>query len=309
VNPEASALLELGRLLQHHDYEFVTITPSSHRRVNERAARSGREAAVTLRDVFGWNRPFERAALPSEMFALLKAANAVERAGDGFRSLVRYSTLRGRLFVHSSFPTQDQDAVFFGPDTYRFCALLERWGLPARRVVDIGCGTGAGGLIAGANAQELTLADVSARALRFAEINAALAATKASFVESDVLRAVDGEFDLIIANPPYMLDPAARTYRDGGGAFGEALSLRIVREAIERLAVHGTLIVYTGAAVVEGVDQFWKSVQPLLDQRDLLVTYEELDPDVFGEELEQAHYAHVERIAAVGLRVRRNERP
>jgi hypothetical protein len=34
------------------------------------------------------------------------------------------------------------------------------------------------------------------------------------------------------------------------------------------------------------------------------VTYEELDPDVFGEELEQAQYAQVERIAAVGLRVR-----
>jgi release factor glutamine methyltransferase len=306
VNPEASALVELGRFLRRSDYEFTTVTPATHQRVNARAERAGSARSTTLRDVFGWNRPFERAALPDEAFALLEAAGALEITGGLCRSRVRYSSLAGKLFVHSPFPTLDADAVFFGPDTYRFCALLERWAPPARRVIDVGCGTGAGGITAGASARELVLSDINSRALVFAEVNAALAMQHASFVQSDVLAGVEGEFDLIIANPPYMLDHAARTYRNGGGAFGEALSVRIAREALERLTARGTLILYTGAPIVNGIDQFWKGVLPLVDRADLAVTYEELDPDVFGEDLEQAQYAQVERIAAVGLRVRRD---
>ena len=38
----------------------------------------------------------------------------------------------------------------------------------------------------------------------------------------------------------------------------------------------------------------------LADERDLALRYREIDPDVFGEELEQAAYADVDRIAAVG---------
>jgi hypothetical protein len=46
-------------------------------------------------------------------------------------------------------------------------------------------------------------------------------------------------------------------------------------------------------------------MQPLLKDRQLDWSYTEIDPDVFGEELEQTAYAHVERIAAVGLTVTR----
>jgi hypothetical protein len=30
-----------------------------------------------------------------------------------------------QLFVHSSFPTEKSDAVFFGPDTYRFARFID----------------------------------------------------------------------------------------------------------------------------------------------------------------------------------------
>jgi hypothetical protein len=100
-----------------------------------------------------------------------------------------------------------------------------------------------------------------------------------------------------------MRDAGGRLYRDGGGDFGEQLSVRIVREALPRLAAGGTLVVYTGAAIVDGRDRFLDSVLPDLRARSLQYAYEELDPDVFGEELEQPHYAGVDRIAAVGLRV------
>ncbi|HEX7420567.1 MAG TPA: SAM-dependent methyltransferase, partial [Thermoanaerobaculia bacterium] len=68
--------VELGRLLQEAGYRFTTITPESHARVNRRA---GSERARTLRDVFGWSRPFEASLLPQEMLQLLD----VERRDDG----------------------------------------------------------------------------------------------------------------------------------------------------------------------------------------------------------------------------------
>jgi release factor glutamine methyltransferase len=210
--------------------------------------------------------------------------------------------VRGKLFAHSADPTLENDAVFFGPDTYRFCDLVERWAPTAQRVVDVGCGSGAGAISIASRTRACVLADVSSRALYFARINAALNEVNAVLVHSDVLDSAP-DADLVIANPPYLRDPAGRLYREGGGQYGESLALRIVAAALERLSKGGTLVLYTGAAVVRGRDVFRREVAPLLRSRALDVTYQELDPDVFGEELERPEYAEVERIAAVGLRV------
>lgn len=301
MDPTSEALLSLGRALRESGYSFTTITPASHQRVN---GRPGAEKARSLRDVFGWSRPFEPALLPKPLLSLLEAASAVEREGSLLRSLVRFSTLGGSLYVHSAFPTDAPDAVFFGPDTYRFLAFLQPHVGPARRVVDIGCGTGAGGLAFAAAAERVTLADISARALRFAQVNAALAGLSgAEIIESDVLGSVKGEVDVVLANPPYLVDDDARIYRHGGDELGTALGARIVREAIARLSPGGRLLVYTGAPVVEGRDVFRAAVEPLLESAGARFTYDEIDPDVFGEELDRPVYARagVDRIAAVGL--------
>jgi SAM-dependent methyltransferase len=303
VDEASRALLAVGRALQRAGYEFVTVTPETHRRINARAQRLGRACATDLRGVFGWNRPFSGELLAGELLESLRAAGALAQDGELFRSRVRFSSLGGRLFVHSSYPTEEADAVFFGPDTYRFCALLARWVTGARRLVDVGCGTGAGAISIPDRVAQRVLCDISPRALSLARVNAALNDVSVEVIESDVLAGIAGEVDLVIANPPYMRDEAARLYRDGGGAHGEALAVRIATEALERLSPGGMLVLYTGAAIVDGVDTFLRAVSPLLRERRSAFVYEELDPDVFGEELERPGYAAVERIAAVGLRV------
>ncbi len=55
------------------------------------------------------------------------------------------------------------------------------------------------------------------------------------------------------------------------------------------------------AFVVDGVDIFLEAVRPLLAGRDMAFRYEEIDPDVFGEELMRAPYDGADRIAAVLL--------
>ena len=58
-------------------------------------------------------------------------------------------------------------------------------------------------------------------------------------------------------------------------------------------------------AIVAGEDPFLAAVTPLLDSDAFGWTYRELDPDVFGEELEKPGYERVERIAVVALTVTR----
>ncbi|MDB4939570.1 MAG: methyltransferase small [Labilithrix sp.] len=308
VDHRTTALVDLGRALAAAGYSFVTVTPETHRRVDARAAAAGRTTARTLRDVFGWSRPFEASLLPPPMLELARAAAVL--AGDGplFRSKVRFSSIGGRIFAHSAYPTLAADAVFFGPDTYRYCDLVVDEatfdGRRAKRVVDVGCGSGAGGIVASTHAERVVLADINGAALALSTANAALAGIedRVEIVESDVLRGVDGPIDLVIANPPYMVDPASRAYRDGGGSFGEALAVRIAREALERLEPGGRLVLYTGAAVVDGVDTFLRAVREVCIEARADWRYREIDPDVFGEEIEQNDaYAAVERIAAVAL--------
>lgn len=294
----AAALVGLGRALAAAGYEFTAITPSTHARVLER-----RNRATNLRDVFGWNMPFAPAVLPAAIRDLAERAEVLERRGDELRSRVRFATLDGRLFVHGAYPTVGADAVFFGPDSYRFCELIRRELRPCKHLVDVGCGTGVGGIYASGRAEQLLLTDVNAAALELTQVNLALVGVQAQTRWSDVLRSVDEPIDAVVANPPYMRDHAGRTYRDGGGTWGEGLALRIVREALERLPPGGQLLLYTGAAVVDGVDVFKRRVEPLCRAAAASFDYFEMDPDVFGEELSEPAYASVERIAAVGLRV------
>ena len=85
------------------------------------------------------------------------------------------------------------------------------------------------------------------------------------------------------------------------------LSLRIVEESIDRLYPGGVLFLYTGTTIVDGVDQFFAAVRSRLEERDCDYTYEEIDPDVFGEELESAPYDRVDRIAVVALTIRNSK--
>lgn len=296
-----NALVALARAVRDTGYSFVTPTPASHARV---LARPGHDWARDLRDVFGWSRPFRDGMVPQAIQDAMAAAGVLVRAGEGWRSTVRLSSLDGLLFLHSAYPTVAADSVFFGPDTYRFAQAIEAvLGRPVRRAVDIGCGAGPGAVLVARAWPEATVfgADINEAALRLTRANAALAGVSVQAERSDLLSALDGAFDLIVANPPYMADPARRAYRDGGGTLGADLSLRIVDAALHRLAPGGTLMLYTGAAVVDGVDPFRQAAEAMLADAGWTWRYREMDPDVFGEELEGGAYASAERIAAVTL--------
>lgn len=304
------ALLHLGQALRERGYHFITPTPLTHERVNQRPQNA---LACDLPGVFGWSRPFQHELLPPPLFSLMDQAHVLEPCGPRWRARVRLSSLDGQLFVHSAYPTDSADAVFFGPDTYRFAQAIEQHlrRQPAeqvRRALDIGCGAGPGALVMAqaCPAAEVLAVDINPLALEFTEVNARLAGVgNLRTLRSDLLSAVTGQFDLIVSNPPYMLDPQRRTYRDGGGELGEELSLSIIGEALPRLSADGSLLLYTGVAMVDGRDPLLEFCKSQLAGQDFVWSYREMDPDVFGEQLLQPGYEAVERIAAVVLTVTR----
>lgn len=318
ISDKPEALLHLVQLLKSMGYAFTTVTPATHARVN---ARWQNARAETVRDIFGWNRPFRPEIIPGELFDAMREADVLVKAVvdsetldpdfESWVSRVRAATLCGQLFLHSAYPTVAADAVFFGPDSYRFAHAIVRYlsgDVTVNRAVDIGCGAGPGAVVVALQrpGAEVLAVDINQQALQLTALNARLAgAERVMTRHSDLLDQVDGNFDLIVANPPYLLDADERTYRHGGGSFGEGLSLSIARLAHTRLAPGGTLLLYTGTTVIGGCDRFRSQVEPILAGTSLDWDYEELDPDVFGDELSEPAYAGADRIAAVLLTVRR----
>ncbi|WP_298964182.1 class I SAM-dependent methyltransferase [uncultured Methylobacterium sp.] len=296
-----AALLALVEAVRASGYAFTTVTPATHERVNR---RPGNALARDLRDVLGWSRPFRSDLLGRELFDLMRAAGAAVPDGEVWRPTLRLSGLDGELFLHSAFPPLAADAVFFGPDTLRFVravtAHLAARTAPVRRVVDIGCGSGAAGIVVAKRAPgaEVALVDVNEAALRAAALNARAAGVgSVATRRSDLLAQVEGAFDLIVSNPPFMVDAAGRAYRDGGGVHGSGLPLAVVEAATRRLAPGGTLVLFTGTVVVAGRDAFREAAGALCAGAGLTFACDEVDPDAYGEELDGPAYAEADRIA------------
>nr|WP_315383232.1 methyltransferase [uncultured Sphingomonas sp.] len=309
---EATVLGDLIAYLKQQDYHFITPTPATHARV---LARADRQRATDLRDVFGWSLPFARDLLDASLLEALEAAGLIEGARALLRSKVRVSTLGPDLLVHSAYPTDDTDAVFFGPDSYRFARFIadELRRCPEREgstLVDIGTGAGAGAIAAAhcCPKVDIVMTDINPAALRLARVNAQAAGVAARFVQGDDLSGIAGELDLVLANPPYIIDPAGRAYRDGGDLHGAGVALAMACEAVPRLAAGGRFLLYTGSAIVRGADGLHDRLMQLAAAEGCRLRYEEIDPDVFGEELETAAYADVERIALVTAVIERGRR-
>ncbi|EPD25982.1 hypothetical protein HMPREF9237_01731 [Actinotignum schaalii FB123-CNA-2] len=118
------------------------------------------------------------------------------------------------------------------------------------RVLDVGTGCGIHAISAALQGCEVVATDISARALQFAALNIALAAVRVELLHGSLFEPVEGRFDTIVSNPPFVITPAAVRqkvdfeYRDGGFGGDTLLS-----ELISALPAHLT---DTGTAYILG---------------------------------------------------------
>jgi release factor glutamine methyltransferase len=150
--------------------------------------------------------------------------------------------------------------------------LAETMSTPA--ALDFGTGSGC---LAVTLAQKcppamITAIDISRSALRIAEMNAGAHGVqdRIRFVESDGFSAVDGVFDLIISNPPYIphdeipsLQPEVRKFDPtlalDGGADGLNFYRRLALEARMHLRAGGTIAMEFGDGQAPAVSEIFLS--------------------------------------------------
>ena len=105
----------------------------------------------------------------------------------------------------------DHRALIPRPETEELVELIENevFSKPAR-ILDVGCGSGVLGLTLaknlGTDCEQLVLADLSTDALALCEENAAALEVNATFLESNLFSTIEGTFDLIVANLPYIAE-------------------------------------------------------------------------------------------------------
>ena len=293
MNP--AALGDLLAWLDARGYAFVAPTPLTH----ARALNNGATGHDPLCDLFGWSVGV-RTIAPALRELMDRAGIALE-AADGVRSSVRVARLDGHLFLHSAYPTDAADAVFLGPDSYRFARLLRAELADWRgggTLADIGTGSGIGAVIASrvARPDRVIATDINPTALDLAAVSAQHADCVVEFVLGDL---PDVAIDVAVANPPFLVDDGERAYRHGGALRGCSIALDMATAAMAQLTPGGRLILYTGSPIARGRDGFRSVLAEAAEAADCSLRYDEIDPDIFGEELDRPAYAGVDRIALV----------
>jgi len=187
---------------------------------------------------------------------LLPLREALKRRGEG----VPLQHILGQVLFHRRDFKTDARALIPRPETEELAEWLLSLDLPENQeLLDMGCGSGVLGLTLAAErpAWDLVLADVSPDALTLARENSALLEIQnASLVQSDLFSAVEGDFDGIVANLPYvpeseratmarevLHDPALALF---GGTDGLDLIRRFIPQAFIRLKPGGWLVLEIG---------------------------------------------------------------
>jgi HemK-related putative methylase len=155
----------------------------------------------------------------------------------------------------------------FNPVLLRSGAFLvsELWRLQTgSRVLDLGSGSGAGGIAAATRGCQVTAVDINPSAVRCTRINALLNAVELDIRQGDLFAPVAGErFDVVLFNPPYYrgvprdgLDHAWRS-TDVPERFAAALADHLTPRghALVVLSSDGDTAAFLGALDANGLDQ------------------------------------------------------
>jgi len=157
------------------------------------------------------------------------------------RPLARVSSYEGLLVASDVMTRPDPPDFVTGPSPS--AQRVERLTIrkPVRTALDLGTGSGVQALMAARHSEWVVAVDVNERGLAFARFNAALnRVTKVDLREGSWFEPVaDERFDLIVANPPYVVSPDNKfLYRDGDLA-ADAVTQQLLREVPAHLEEGG----------------------------------------------------------------------
>jgi SAM-dependent methyltransferase len=194
---------------------------------------------ATLVQLFVLGETVRADALPVDPTEL-EASGLVERKGDLVRAAFRLTPYAGLLLAHDGEDNEDDPDHVGGMNNSTRTTATFTIRRPVDRALDLGTGTGTQALLAARHARSVVATDVNARALRYAAINARLNGVNLDLREGSWFEPLaDEQFDLIVANPPYVISPDTQYVFRDSGLDGDAVSHDVVRGAAARLREGG----------------------------------------------------------------------
>ena len=229
-------------------------------------AQPDKDAPLLLRRTAGSRDPFHLAVrlfllgeaiaadaltplFTSDQISQFAAVGLLTRhGGNSWRSLAQIAPVSGgdgwllSDFTLDPAALADDHVLGVGAASYTLAALTPR--RPFRRALDLGCGAGCQTLLAAAHCGHVIGTDLNGRALNFARLNARLNGVHhVEFrVGSFFAPVADERFDLLVANPPFVISPENERIFRTGSAQGDAVSEHVVRQAPAYLEEGGLAI-------------------------------------------------------------------
>ncbi len=206
---------------------------------------TGDDALATLIRLFILDSDVEEdrvdTALGGSALDALGALRLVEREGGVVRATARLVPHED-LVIASDRPDREgrRDHV---PGMQRPSALLSHLTVrsPVSNALDVGTGCGIQAILASRHSERVVAADVSERALAFAGLNVALNGIEnVELRRGSYLEPVRGErYDLVVANPPYVVSPESAYFFRDSGLGRDRVSEQLARELPSVLAEGG----------------------------------------------------------------------
>lgn len=142
-------------------------------------------------------------------------------------------------------------------DTFLVIEYLDELDLEGKKFLEIGTGSGEIALKAREKGAEVTAVDINTEAVEHARQRAESEGLEIEIFQSDLFENVDGEYDFIVFNPPYL--PGEEGVGDEeiwrGGESGVEILERFLAEATDHLAENGAIIfVASSLADLDQVD-------------------------------------------------------
>ena len=208
--------------------------------------------------------------LPSEIEDQLDAWFNRRKQGEPWAYILGWTTWRGRRFCVTPatlIPRPETELVLES-------ALRLANQISAKRVVDVGTGTGILGVTLALETHlEVTATDISMEALAVAKQNAQSHGASLTFACGGLLAPVSGPLDMVVSNPPYV-DPDDETTLQRELSFeprialfapdhGMELATRLLKQGIERNARGLALEIGAGqgdALKARAVEMGWLNV-------------------------------------------------
>lgn len=147
-------------------------------------------------------------------------------------------------FYHNKIELEVPENIYYPKeDSLLMAKILENIGLDSKKILEVGCGSGLLSILMAKCGADVTSVDTDDGAVEITKTNAKSNGVAISVLESDLFSKIDGMFDIIIFNPPYLPVEEGETDKTyAGGKNGRETIEKFVSKVKDRLKPDGFVL-------------------------------------------------------------------